>query len=212
LDTPNVARTGRFRKDLLPPGKTFFDREIGKLSRANSKGWSLGRCPFHESKSGRSFSVNIVTGAWICFGGCGKGSLIDFVMKRDMVDFKTACRTLGCWDDDGLRIDAVVIRQIETERQRREQSRQAEQELERRYYEAEDCLYAIEAIYRSTNDRLSGIRRGHLNPDEEETCWSILSLALDEVRAAEEQFIRLRCAWPGAPFNEKARNYKLGIL
>ena len=42
----------------------------------------MAKCPFH--KDGRpSFSVNIETGLWHCFAGCGEGSVIDLIAMFD---------------------------------------------------------------------------------------------------------------------------------
>lgn len=48
----------------------------------NGRDKYLGKCPFHEDKS-PSFSVDIKKGLWNCFAGCGGGSVIDLVAKRD---------------------------------------------------------------------------------------------------------------------------------
>tara|TARA_R110002020_G_scaffold280226_3_gene495995 strand:+ start:462 stop:1325 length:864 start_codon:yes stop_codon:yes gene_type:complete len=37
-------------------------------------------CPFHEDKVA-SCSINVDKGVWICFAGCGQGSLYGFLMK-----------------------------------------------------------------------------------------------------------------------------------
>src|SRR5436190_23283248 len=48
-----VARVAlHFRRDKLPPARSFYEFELGKLTRPNRKGWAQTRCPFHESKSG----------------------------------------------------------------------------------------------------------------------------------------------------------------
>ena len=38
-------------------------------------------CPFHEDNV-QSCAVNLVKGVWICFAGCGQGSLYGFFMKH----------------------------------------------------------------------------------------------------------------------------------
>ena len=48
-----------------------------------------GLCPFHNDKHA-SFSVNSEENYWHCFAGCGGGSIIDFWMKFQDYDFKTA--------------------------------------------------------------------------------------------------------------------------
>jgi len=57
-----------FDKSQLPPARSFYEAELGALSRENGRGWCVGRCPFHESKSGKSFSVNLRSGGFFCFG------------------------------------------------------------------------------------------------------------------------------------------------
>src|SRR6266849_2625801 len=89
-----------FHKDLLPPARTFYQHELGPLSRPDRKGWAKGRCPFHNSKSGKSFSPNVENGAFYCHGcGVKGGDVLAFVMLRDNVPFKTAAKTLGAWRD-----------------------------------------------------------------------------------------------------------------
>ena len=70
-------------------------RELGvKLSKSGS-GYK-GRCPFHDDKSP---SLGIFSDGnswgWECHTGCGKGSVVDFVMVRDGVDEKRAIHILA---------------------------------------------------------------------------------------------------------------------
>ena len=58
----------------------------------NSKG--VGKCPFHDDKH-PSFSVNIKENYWHCFAGCGGGSVIDFWMKLNNMEFKDAVSDLA---------------------------------------------------------------------------------------------------------------------
>ena len=53
-----------------------------------------GHCPFHDDQHA-SFAVNTEGNYWSCFAGCGGGSLIDFWMKYQNCDFKTAVRELA---------------------------------------------------------------------------------------------------------------------
>lgn len=46
-------------------------------------------CPFHNDHN-PSFDINSGTGFWICRSGCGGGNLIQFVAKKENVDFATA--------------------------------------------------------------------------------------------------------------------------
>ena len=55
----------------------------------------MGACPFHNEKHG-SFTIYIKQNKWHCFGACGSGgSNIDFFMKLNSCDFKTAIRELN---------------------------------------------------------------------------------------------------------------------
>lgn len=53
-----------------------------------------GLCPFHDDHH-YSFSVNAEKNYWHCFAGCGGGSLIDFWMKWQGVEFWQAVKELA---------------------------------------------------------------------------------------------------------------------
>lgn len=112
----SLAAHFRFRRELLPPAGTFYAREVRKLSRPSSAGWATAVCPFHRD-SHPSLRLNFNTGAFRCFPcGASGGGIIDFVMLRDSVDFKTAAKALGAWE----RTDANE-RSLRTERARCDQ-------------------------------------------------------------------------------------------
>ncbi len=54
----------------------------------------LGLCPFHQEKT-PSFNVNPEKQMFYCFGCKASGNVIDFVMKRDRVEFLDALRQLA---------------------------------------------------------------------------------------------------------------------
>ena len=58
----------------------------------NGKG--VGKCPFHDDKN-PSFSVNEKENYWNCFSGCGGGSVIDFWMKLNKMEFMEAVKDLS---------------------------------------------------------------------------------------------------------------------
>src|SRR5687768_6237877 len=54
----------------------------------------VGLCPFHQEKT-PSFTVDPVKQAFYCFGCKASGSVFDFVMMRDRVEFKDALEILA---------------------------------------------------------------------------------------------------------------------
>jgi|SRR5437667_3382499 len=123
-----------FRRELLPPARGFYEKEVGPLSRPDRRGWAKPKagCPFHASRSKTSFHVKLDSGSFICHGcGVTGGDVIDFLRKRYGYDFKTAAKILGAWREDltreeRMRLDERVARQ----RYEREQAEQAKQASE----------------------------------------------------------------------------------
>lgn len=182
-----------FRKELLPPVRTFYEREIGKLSRER-RGYAQGNCPFHVSKSQKSFSVNMVTGAWRCFGcSAHGGSIVDFVMFRDHIGFKAACQALGAWDSAP---PPEVVRKMRIEAQARERWRALERarlDAERqRRLQLRDEVHTAARLQREASDRLRELRQGAIPASEveEEVCWDLMVLALDDLRDCEAEYCR----------------------
>jgi hypothetical protein len=202
-----LAHHGRFLKAALLPAEDFYRANVEQFRQRGHR--ATARCPFHHPDRHPSLRIDLTRGLYYCDVCQAGGDVLDFVMRRDHVDFVTAAKKLNAWDG-GLQIDAVVIRQIRIEQERQEKRRQAERELEERYFRAEDWLYCIEGIYAESNMRLSELHKGAVEifPDEQEIHWHILALAQDEIRDAESAFIRARCTWPGAPRNERARNWR----
>lgn len=65
---------------------------IGSLIKLDSRG--KAKCPFHNETEA-SFNVNIKKNLWHCFGGCGGGDVISFVMKMDNCNFIEAVNKLS---------------------------------------------------------------------------------------------------------------------
>lgn len=73
----------------------YFDYYSSRLkkSKKESAEQLLGLCPFHADK-GESFSVNLKSGQWKCFAGCGAGNVIGFHGKLHGLGDKEAYRDL----------------------------------------------------------------------------------------------------------------------
>jgi CHC2 zinc finger len=86
-----------FCRDFLPIPAEFYRGELRRLQRPNARGWARALCPFHPDHN-PSFVVNLRSGGFHCFACLSSGgNLIDFVMLRYTVDFRTAAIRLGAW-------------------------------------------------------------------------------------------------------------------
>lgn len=86
-----------FRKDQLPDPLKYYRTHL-KLLRIHN-GWANTKCPFHEDKI-PSLSVNLKNGGYFCHGCKAKGGdVIDFHQSLFDMDFSTAAKALGAWDD-----------------------------------------------------------------------------------------------------------------
>jgi DNA primase len=76
---------------------------VGQYTQLKKAGGNyMGRCPFHDEKTG-SFSVNPVEKLYYCFG-CGEGGdLLSFVQKKENLDFAQAIEALA--DRFGVQLD-----------------------------------------------------------------------------------------------------------
>jgi hypothetical protein len=175
--------TTPFRRELLPPARAFYEGEVGKLTRP-SRGWAKANCPFHKSKSGTSFSVNIETGGFHCFGCDARGGdLIDFVMLRDHLSFKAAAQSLGAWGEVGKpvkrRPSGPPVRYLVMDFTIDDQQYHAEVPDEPR-----NELQRLRRFQAEARDRLSEIRQGGAErfEGEEETQWGILATSWELVQ------------------------------
>jgi len=183
--------TSHFDPALLPPARTFYEQEIGRLTRP-SRGWAQGKCPFHDSRSGRSFAVNLTDGGFYCFGCSAKGGdVVDFLRLRYRLDFKSAAQEAGAWRED---MPSERSRKIQAQRER-ESEAQARKEAEALQgkigrLQARKELEAARQFYDEHNSRLTELRRGAPErfPGEIERCWELLPLALESERMDESAY------------------------
>jgi hypothetical protein len=176
-----------FCSELKPPAISFYRAEaIESKTRPNAKGWVLANCPLHKSKSGRSFSFNVSSGAFHCFGCDARGGdVVDFVKLRYHVDFKTAAKRVGAWRDSCL-----------SEHERRELDRQTEirkqeRELVLQSQEAERAkrLALRDEIHQDT--RLMKDISVQLHQDvENETLWECLEITWECRELTEREYLK----------------------
>lgn len=177
----NPTRSSVFCRESLPSAADFYANELGKLSRS-SRDWRIATCCFHKPDRHPSLSVNVENGGFCCFSCQAKGgSIIDFLILRDGIDFTTAAKRLGAWRDQGL----SETERAQLAKQRRERNRvkqaavdlaQAEHELRMRY---RDEIHALEAARRDATARLSN---SETSAEEVERSWDLLALIQDELR------------------------------
>src|ERR1035437_8105744 len=185
-----------FDRSALPPAKSFYESEIGQLSRPDRGGWARGRGPFHSSKSGKFFSVHLLDGGWHCHGcGVGGGDVVAFIMKRDRVSFRRAAERLGAWKGAGL--SEPEKHRIETEKRDREQKRmereQAEEQNKRERIAARDHLHDLERWQDETSRELADRERRSpgVGDHAKDICFANLMLLCDQIRVADADYRRL---------------------
>ena len=89
----NTAGGGDFKAQVL--GAVQIVELIGQNVALKRRGSTfVGLCPFHQEKT-PSFHVNPAKQYFHCFGCKASGNTIDYVMRRDRVEFVDALRTLG---------------------------------------------------------------------------------------------------------------------
>ncbi len=184
-----------FRRDLLPRADSFYLQELGRLTRPNRKGWAMGDCPFHKSKSQKSLSVNLQSGGYRCFGCGAHGDLVSFLMQRDGIPFIAAAKKLGAWDKNGtvhsvpakkkrpnssagLLAEAVVNDPVKTPNQVRRIKLSLEIGM----------LVEIEA---EVSGRLGPLLRGEAPAykNEAEDRWGALATAFEDLRNCETAYM-----------------------
>lgn len=76
----------------------YFTNELGReLPKSKADGWTENfPCPFHADETG-SFGVNVIDGAFKCFGCGTKGDVFQFHQKRHGCDFKQALKDLAAF-------------------------------------------------------------------------------------------------------------------
>ena len=87
------------------------------LDTLREKGNSLvGPCPIHKGTSPSQFSVSPGKNLFNCFGECGGGNVLDFVIKMEQADNRAAALMLQNWFGGGWHTREPGIQEPGTQR------------------------------------------------------------------------------------------------
>jgi hypothetical protein len=191
-----------FRPEQLEPPAKFYARELeGSLSRPNHSGWSSATaCPFHHTEShgrkkSRPFAVRLDSGGFYCLKcGAGGKDIVAFIQLRDHLNFKDAAQKLGAWN--AAPSPETVRKIMATDREREEKRRLNQEQRDREHAErmrVREQLHLAIAFQRDAERRLEELHAGAepITANEDEACWSILSLALDRERMLACEYFAL---------------------
>jgi len=180
-------------RSLLPPPRTFYERELGQLRRP-SRGWATPKagCPFHDSKSKTSFRVNVDSGGFVCFGcGAKGGDVIAFVMLRYRVNFKAAAEQLHAWRGNMSQSERLEIRRSAEEAEHRRAVESARSELVRRKIRSiRDEILRCNTSERELSGRLSALGGPHASGPEADDLWHCLQLTWELREFTDREYLR----------------------
>lgn len=88
-----------FDRARLPDPRTYYEGQGLTLSRGNK--WVTTSCVFHGGSD--SMRINLESGAFSCMAGCGAtgGDVLAYHRALHQDDFVSACKSLGCWIENG---------------------------------------------------------------------------------------------------------------
>jgi hypothetical protein len=92
-------KMGTFVKEKLPDPLSFYQGR--GLVLQPGKEWRSTSCEFHISRT--TMRINMNSGGFVCMAQCGAkgGSVVDYYMAINGVDFYTAAKALGAIEADG---------------------------------------------------------------------------------------------------------------
>jgi hypothetical protein len=177
---PTMTFHSRLDKSQLPVPRPFYESELGQLSRENRRGWAQGRCPFHESKSGKSFSVNLASGGFYCHGcQAAGGDIVDFLRLRHNFTFPDAKRHLGIENSAPTQpVQIVPVKYLVFDFEVDGAKHRAEVKDEPVTYRGK-----IRRFYRDARERMAVLGPGE--SEAHETCWERMALGFEELESAE---------------------------
>lgn len=119
-------------------------------------------CPFHPGDQSPSLRIYSDQNSWHCFGCQRGGSIIDFAMQSEGVDFRSAVQWLAeTFGVDDIKMTPTTRRQNALKRHRQEQKRQAEQAKQK---QINDKLTWLNLRADSLRDRIKSDYRPFSDP------------------------------------------------
>ncbi len=92
-----AKRKSRYRRDRLPEPLDYYRRHLHRLCIGGD--WASTHCPSHDDRN-PSLGVNLIHGGFICHAcGASGRDVLDFHMRLNGMDFITAAKDLGAWED-----------------------------------------------------------------------------------------------------------------
>ena len=147
----------------------------------------IGACPFHESKSRRSFSVDPKKQVWYCHGCTEGGDVIGFYERLHHTGFRGAVELLAIRagvELEEVTVSPVLIERIRNEKLLREVEQRITDSIQLHY------LYVLRQYdharrhFRRVSARLDALNDGAAErfPNELETAWHALADVLHDLR------------------------------
>lgn len=112
-----MSRNGRFHRELLPAIEDYCERYglIWRTGRRVKQRWD---CPLAAHSHQGNLTIDTERGTWCCWGGCGRGDVLDVHMRRTGLGFREAAIELGAWIEDGVDRSAPPPRRTDEDRAR----------------------------------------------------------------------------------------------
>lgn len=138
---------------------TALERYAGVTITSQRKKFNI-RCPFHDDRD-PSFGVDTTRNKWACFAGCGRGNVIDLVMRLRGMTYTQA--VLFLVDELGLRKKYKAARKEVKQRiQSREHERLYRQAFLQAYDTGVEIVHAMRSILKASQSMEDIEKVGHL--------------------------------------------------
>jgi hypothetical protein len=155
----------------------------------------VGSCPWHKSRSRRSFVVYPDRQSWRCWGCAVGGDVFDFLGRYAGASFPATVKLLAA--HSGIELDGEVPQEATETLSARTELAQVEKEiselLEAEYMRVARELDKLNRIFARASFRLAELSTGARErfPDEAGWCWLALSWLGDATRRADAEYMLL---------------------